>query len=134
MSKNSQKSGLSKRQEIVLLGLLENPSISHVSKATGTSRNTIYKYLDNANFHREYRKRRRENFSQSIALLNRASSIAIQKLIEMILSPTTVDSARISAIRAVLQYNESGLDNEVTSYDANELAAELAAQKSGYEQ
>jgi hypothetical protein len=133
MTKKQQKTGISRRQEIVLLALLENPSISHVSKATGTSRNTIYKYLDNPEFSRLYRKKRRENFSQSVALLNRASSVAIQKLLEMIVSPTTVDSARISAIRCVLQYNESGIESEVTSYDANELRDELDRQKSGYE-
>jgi hypothetical protein len=133
MSKKGQKTGLSRRQELVLLSLLENPSITAAAKSSGISRNTIYKYLDDQNFASEYRKRRRQSFSAATALLNRASSIGIQKLVEMILSPNTVDTARISAIRCLLQYSQSSLEAESTAFDAAILAEELERQKNGYE-
>lgn len=126
-NKNQQK--LTARQEKVLLGSLENPSISTVAKNTGVNRTTIYKYLDNPIFAREYRKRRSEIFTQTTGLLVRASSVAVRSLVEMLLDPNTPATARVSAARAVLEHSRNSQDLDVLSHDAAVLREELEREK-----
>ncbi len=120
--------------ELVMLALLENPSISAASRSSGVNRGTIYKYLNDESFAREYRKRRSEMFTATTGLLVKASAVATKVLVDMILSPSTADTAKVSACRAVLQYTASSQDLDVLSHDASILAAELEKEKSGYEQ
>ena len=127
MSINTQK--ISHRQEKVLLALLENPSISAASRNSGVNRGTIYKYLNDEKFAREYRKRRSEMFTATTGLLVKASAIAVQSLVSMILDAKTADTAKVSACRAVLQYTASSQDLDVLSHDASLLAAELERSK-----
>jgi AcrR family transcriptional regulator len=123
---------LSRRQEKVLIALLQFPTIEAAAKNAGVNRTTVFRYLNDEAFHREYRKRRRQSFSAATALLNKAASVAVSELVKMILDTGTPATARVSAARAILQYSESGLDTEVTSFDANVLAEELEAEKNKF--
>lgn len=120
---------LSARQEKVLLALLQFPTVEGAAKHSGVGRTTIFRYLNDQTFGREYRKRRRQSFSTATAMLNKAASVAVQILVQMVLDANTPASARVGAARAILQYSESSLDTEVTSYDAQALADELEREK-----
>lgn len=124
----SQKT-LSRRHELVLLSLLEYPTVTAAAKASGVNPSTIYRYFKDETFAREYRKRRSELFTQTTGLLVKASAIAVQSLVQMILDTKTADTAKVSACRAVLQYTASSQDLDVLSHDANLLAEELERSK-----
>ena len=129
MSKNSQNNGLSRRQESVLLALLEFPSVTAAAKHSGVSRNTIHKYLADENFNKIYRKRRRELFGQTTAVLTKVSSAAVIALYEILSDKSQPVTGRVSAARAVLQYAESGLKSESTAFEMAEILAEIENDK-----
>lgn len=129
MTKNQQKNGISRRQELALLALLENPSVTSASKVSGISRSTIHKYLSDENFNAEYRKRRRELFGQTTAALTKVSSAAVVALYEIIADKSLPVTGRVSAARAILQYAESGLKSESTAFEMAEILAEIENDK-----
>lgn len=126
---NHKNDNLSARQTKALLALLEYPSITQAAKVSGVNRSTLHRYLADEKFQTEYRKRRRELFSQTTAVLTKISSAAVMVLYEILSDKSLPVTGRVSAARAVLQYSESGLNSESTSFEMAAILAEIDREK-----
>lgn len=73
-------SELSRKQEKVLLDLLNGSTITDASKANGISETTIFKWLNDEVFKSEYRRLRREAFEFSISQIQQTTDKAIETL------------------------------------------------------
>lgn len=67
-------------QEKVLHALLNTSSIAEAAKMCGLSEKTIYRYLEDADFQKQYRKARRSLVETSISQLQRATAEAVETL------------------------------------------------------
>jgi transposase len=71
---------LSRKQEKVLIDLLNGLTITDASKANGISETTVYKWLNADAFKTEYRRLRREAVESSVAKLQTATNEAVETL------------------------------------------------------
>lgn len=67
-------------QTKVLVALLETSSIADASVKSGLSQETIYRYLRDKGFQREFREARRAMVDNAVSALQRATSKAVQTL------------------------------------------------------
>ncbi len=67
-------------QTKVLLALLETSSIVEASVKSGLSQETIYRYLRDAAFQKEFREARRATVDNAISALQRATGEAVDTL------------------------------------------------------
>lgn len=68
------------KQEKVLIALMSERNIKEASQSCGISGATIYRYLSDADFKREYRRRRREAVEIAVADIQLATSEAAATL------------------------------------------------------
>lgn len=73
-------SELSRKQEKVLIDLLNGLSITNAAKLNGISETTIYKWLNDESFKREYRRLRRESVEESLSILQQTAKEAAETL------------------------------------------------------
>lgn len=67
-------------REKVLNALLNTTSITEAAKACGLSEKTIYRYLEDADFQKEYRRARRSLVETSIGQIQKATAEAVETL------------------------------------------------------
>ena len=67
-------------KEKVLLALLETSSIREASQTSGIGEATIYRYLKDADFQKEYRAARRSLVETSISQIQKATAEAVETL------------------------------------------------------
>ena len=67
-------------KEKVLLALLETSSIREASQKSGIAEATIYRYLKDADFQKEYRTARRSLVETSISQIQKATAEAVETL------------------------------------------------------
>lgn len=82
----------------LLQGLLNNVSVTATSKATGICEDTIYKYLRDPEFVKEYDEKRRELLKDSCYTLQTKMSSATDELIRIIEDPETKPQIKLNAI------------------------------------
>lgn len=125
----SKKNELSPRQEKFLTALLENPSIASASKIAGISTSTGFRYLNDENFNKIYRARRRKAFGQVSAALTRVANMAIVCLAEIIADKSAPSTSRVNSCRTILQYAQSGLESESTAIEMKEILDHIEQEK-----
>jgi methyl coenzyme M reductase gamma subunit len=67
-------------KEKVLSALLNTDSITSAAKHCGITERTIYRYLEDAEFKREYRTARREVYENTIGQIQHATKQAVETL------------------------------------------------------
>ena len=125
----SKKNEISRRQELFLTALLEHPSVSSACKVSGVSVSTGFRYLNDENFNKIYRERRRKAFGQVSAALTRVANMAIVCLAEIIADKSQPSTSRVNSCRTILQYAQSGLTEESTAAEMAEILAEIEREK-----
>ncbi len=73
-------SELSRKQEKVLIDLLNGSSITNSAKLNGVSETAIYKWLNDETFKSEYRRLRREAVESSLSILQQTTTEAVETL------------------------------------------------------
>lgn len=125
----SKKNELSRRQESFLTALLEHPSVSAACKVSGCSVSTGFRYLNDENFNKIYRSRRRKAFGQVSAVLTKVANMAVVTLAEIINDKSAPMTARVNSCRTILQYAQSGLTEESTAAEMAEILQEIEREK-----
>ena len=114
-----------RRQDQLIVALLENPTLEKAAMAAGISAVTLWRRMREPEFVETYRKARREAFSQSIARLQHASNAAVGTLLRVMTDREATPSSRVRAAEVVLQNALRGMEME--DIEARVAALESAA-------
>jgi transposase-like protein len=115
-------------QERAIVALLSNSTIRRAAKAVGVDDGTLFRWLQDKDFHTAYRAARRETVTQAIARLQQASSEAVNTLREIVKDKKQPAPARVSAAKAILEFSIKAVELEDMADRIAEIEALLAAQ------
>lgn len=106
----------------MIVALLNNVTVTAASKATGICEDTIYKYLRDPEFVREYDARRKAMLEDSCHTLQAKMSKAIDELVKIIENEETKPQIRLNAIDMLLRhaYKQTELVDILARLDALE--------------
>src|SRR6185503_18991064 len=110
---------LTAKQERALVALLEYSTMEEAAKAVGVGKTTLWRWLQDNDFHAAYMKARRESVKQSIARLQKYTSEAADTLHEVMTNKSANDFARVGAAKAILDY-------AIKAVEVEDLAARVA--------
>ena len=91
-----------RKSEEVIAALLETPTIKAAAERAGIGEATIYRWLDDPEFEREYRRARRQAVQQAITRLQQLSGEAVETLREIMIDKAASDQARLRAAKTIL--------------------------------
>jgi hypothetical protein len=125
-------SGLTTAQEKAILALLDEPTVDRAAKAAGVGRRSLYRWMDDPDFSKAYRKARRESFSQAMSASQKYAPVAVQVLAKIMTDATLSVSARVSAATALLKFSRESieLDDLATRVDDLERSMKEASERS----
>lgn len=111
-----------KTRDRIITGLLANTSVRATSQATGISESTIYRYLKDEGFRKEYEDRRREMMIENCHMLQANMGNAINELIDIINDSKTAPQIRLNAIDTLMRhaYKQTELVDILTRLEALE--------------
>ncbi|MBX3316464.1 MAG: hypothetical protein KF902_06315 [Phycisphaeraceae bacterium] len=129
MATRRSSSGLTTTQEKAILALLDEPTVAHAAKAAGVGRRTMYRWMDDPNFSKAFRKARRESFSQAMAASQKFAPVAVQVLAKIMADTSAPMSSRVSAATALLKFSRESieLDDLATRVDDLERSMKEAS-------
>jgi transposase-like protein len=119
---------LSPIQERAIVALLSNSTIKRAAKSVGVDDATLWRWLQDKDFHTAYRTARRESVSQAIARLQQASSEAVNTLREIVKDKEQPAPARVSAAKAILEFSIKAVEIEDMAERLAQVEAVLAQQ------
>jgi transposase-like protein len=117
-----------RKKEEAIAALLSQRNIEEAARATGIGTNTLLRWLQLPEFAAEYRRARRDAFSQSVARLQQASGAAVSTLLKVMVDQNTPASSRVRAAHCVLDHAAQAL--EVEDIEVRVSALERAAEAS----
>ena len=120
-----------RRQEQLIVALLEHPTLEKAAAAVGVSDVTLWRSLRKPEFAEAYRKARREAFSQSVARLQHASNAAVGTLLRVMTDREAPAASRVRAADVVLQTALRGMEMEDIEARVSELERSSEVSKSG---
>jgi transposase-like protein len=115
-------------QERAIVALLSNPTIKRAAKAVGIDDATLWRWLQDKDFHDAYRAARRESVSQAMARLQQASSEAVNTLREIVKDKKQPAPSRVSAAKAILEFSIKAVEIEDMAERLAQVEAILAQQ------
>jgi AcrR family transcriptional regulator len=123
------QSKLTPNQDRAIFALLEHPTIEDAAKAVGVNKTTLWRWLQDQDFHSAYMKARRETVKHSFARMQKHTSQAVDTLHEIMTSTSANDFARVSAAKAILDYSIKAVEIEDLAQRVEELETVMAAQE-----
>lgn len=99
------------KKEAVIAALLSEPTQDAAAVKSGVSRDSITRWLRDADFRREYEAARHELVDQSVLKLQQASSEAIDTLVEVMKNADCPASARVSAANSILDRAQKSIED-----------------------
>ena len=92
------------RQEQALIALIEQPTMKEAARASGVSEPTLWRYLQNKEFHQAYREAKRSLLDAALGDLHKATGRAVAVLCEVMEDEKAMGGARVQAARTILSY------------------------------
>jgi len=102
----------SRKKEATILALVSNPTIREAAQVVGVSETTIYRWLQDPEFERNYRNARTQVVRHAIAALQGACSQAVEVLKEVMTNTESPATTRVTAARAVLEMSIKAVEIE----------------------
>jgi AcrR family transcriptional regulator len=93
------------KKEQLLIALLSNPTIKAAAKAAGVPESTIYNYLNDEDFSKEYAQRKRAAVQSAADYLQSRVQSATEIINAIMENELTPPQVRVSACRTVLEYH-----------------------------
>lgn len=93
-----------KTREIILNGLLINTTIRETANATGISEATIYRYLKDEDFKKEYENKRRAMLTDNCHRMQASMERAVNELVAVIDDKSNSAQVRLNAIDMLLRH------------------------------
>src|ERR1051325_966094 len=88
-------------QEPAIVSLLSHATMRTAAKAVGVDEATLWRWLQDKDFHAAYMTARRETVKHAMARLQQISSEAVNTLREVMKDKTAKGSERVSAAKAI---------------------------------
>jgi hypothetical protein len=110
MSRNVSE--LKPKQEEAIIALLTNPSVEHAARAAKIGPRTLYRWQQEPEFDKAYRKARRDAFGQGTARLQQMSSAAVSTVLKIMLDPKAPASTRLRAADLALTHGAKAIEIE----------------------
>ena len=116
--------GLNKRQEIAIVALLNEPTLSRAAATAGVGERTLNRWLSMPAFRRAYHEARRHAFSHAIAMTHKYAPVAVATLTKVMGDAAAPASAKVAAATAMLRFGREGieLDDLAARVDALEAS------------
>ena len=124
MSGNFTK--LKPKQQEAIIALLTNRSVEDAARAVKVAPRTLYRWLNEPQFDKEYRKARRSAFGQGTARLQQASNAAVSSVLKIMVDQHTPASTRLRAADLVLTHGAKAI--EIEDIEARVAELERAAE------
>ena len=119
MSANVSK--LTPKQEQAVLALLTNQGVDNAARAVGIAPRTLYRWMNEPQFDRAYRKARRASFGQGTARLQQASGAAVSTVLKVMVDPNAPASTKLRAAELVLTHGAKAIEIEDVEARVSEL-------------
>ena len=119
-------SKFTRKKEEAIAALLTQPNLEEAAKTVGIAPNTLLSWLKLTEFQAAYREARRAAFSQSIALLQQATSAAVSTLLKVMVDPSTPASTKVRAADSVMSHAAKAV--EIEDIEARISGLERAAE------
>ncbi len=115
---------LSAQQRAAVVALLSEPTIAKAAETSGVSERTLYRWLAEPVFAREFRKARRDAFTHAVSLCQRYSAGAVNALAKIAMDTSAPHASRVSAATNILKFGRESmeLDDLAARVDALEAA------------
>jgi hypothetical protein len=122
---------LSAKQLEAILALLSEPSIQKAATKIGVHEKTLWRWIDEPEFGAEYRKAKRDTYTQAIGIMQRYATTAVNTIVRVMTDSVSPPNARITAASAMLRLGRQGieLDDLAARVDALEQAARIEQNK-----
>lgn len=118
---------LTKGQEDALIALITEPSVSAAAAKANIGERTVHRWLrEDEAFLAEYRRVRREAFTQAVGLTQRSSTAAVATLLRIMHDPKATWSSRVSAATHVLKFAREGIELDDLAARVEALEANVA--------
>ena len=128
MKPEASQSVPNRRQDQLVVALLENPTLEKAAAALGISGVTLWRWMQRPEFQAAYREARRRAFSQALGRLQHASSAAVATLLKIMVDPNAPASSRVRAASSVLDHTAKAI--EIEDIEARVTQLEQAAESS----
>ena len=103
--------GKKRKQEALLIALLQADTIAEAAQITGVSEATCYNYLKDEGFKSKYREAKKAALNLAIKNLQYNSNAAADTFFD-VMQNSNSDTARVMAAKALLEYSFKGLEVE----------------------
>src|SRR5260370_42252389 len=105
----TKQSKKERQREQLILALLQQPGLEKAAAAAGISATTAWRISKTPDFQEEYRRARRDTFSQSIARLQHATTAAVSTLLEVMVDKDRPAASRVRAAHLVLGHASNAI-------------------------
>ena len=92
------------RQEAALLALIQEPTVARAAEASGISQTSLFRYLQDNDFRREYQAAKRSLLEAALGDLHKATGRAVAVLCEIMEDSEATPGARVGAARSILSF------------------------------
>lgn len=96
-------SKLERKKEIALSALITAPTVQQAATIAGISEPTLWRWLKDEDFQKEFKALKREVVAISVTKLQKSSTTAVETLQSIMKDTESPAGARVSAARTVLE-------------------------------
>ncbi|MFN0010146.1 MAG: hypothetical protein ACKVS8_00730 [Phycisphaerales bacterium] len=118
------------KREKAILALLNEPTIARAAESAGVGQRTLYAWMKQPAFMRDYRFARREMFSHAISLTQRYAPMAVNTLAKIMGDATATHAARVSASAAILKFSRDSIELDELAQRLDALEEQLGRTRS----
>lgn len=108
--RNAGQPQLSRRDEQIIVALLEHPTQEKAAAAVGISKTTLWRRLKKLEFQKALNEARREVYGQAIARLQQGSGAAAGTLLRVMTDVAVTPATRVRAAQCVLDNASRGIE------------------------
>ena len=120
-----------RKAEEAIAALLTQRSVDEAARAIGIAPRTLLRWLQVPEFNANYRKARRDAYSQAVARLQQASGAAVSTLLKIMVDGGMPASSRVRAAESVLSHAAKAIEIEDIEARVAGLERAAAATKTG---
>jgi hypothetical protein len=120
-----------RKKEEAIVALLTQKNTEEAARVAGIGTTTLVRWLKLPEFQTAFREARRAAFSQSIARLQQASSVAVSVLLKVMVDPDSPTSSRVRAAEVVLDRASKAIELEDLDHRISELEAAVKQRDAG---
>lgn len=107
-----KKGKMDRKRELAMLALLEKPTIAEAAKAVKVGEATLYNWMRDDVFQKDYRQLKQKIVGHAVTRLQKASSLAVDALVEIVQDKDKPSSVRVMSARSILDFSNKGVEIE----------------------